>query len=192
MKWLPALLLLIACNQKTELPAFEKAPPPPPETLDSYFPVTDYVVGEIANIKTLFVNPLKITNVKGKIDSVWLDPENMQDEFKDFLTPVIDTGNMKSIFEEVKFEDIDTESYIFSYAPYDKIPDSLNLLRWDVYVSTLSQRVTSVNWAKDLKNGKHQQLVWNSGNSCKITELHQEKDEIIIDKEITIKWRFRE
>lgn len=192
MKWLPCILLLLACNQKTETPAFEKIPPPPPETLDTYFPVTNYVLGEIANIQTLFVNPLKLTTIKGKTDSAWLDPKNMEAEFIDFLTPVIDTGNLKTIYKEDKFEDASIESYVFSYAPYDKIPDSLNLLRWDVYVSTLSQRVTSVFWTKDLKNGKQQQLIWNSGKNCKITELHQEKDEIIIDKEIIIKWNFRE
>lgn len=194
MKWLPCILLLLACNQQKETPAvaFEKAPPPPPETLDTYFPVTNYVLGEISNIQTLFVNPLKLTTIKGKTDSVWLDPKNMDAEFKDFLNPVIDTGNMKGIYKEDKFEDASIESYVFSYAPYDKIPDSLNLLRWDVYVSTLSQRVTSVFWSKDLKNGKQQQLIWNSGKNCKITELHQEKGEVIIDREIIIKWSFKE
>lgn len=163
---------------------------PEPTTLDHYFPVTNYLLGEIANIRASFVQPLMITTEGKKKDSIWLNLDTLEIVMEPFLHPVIDTTNMRTLYRETKFEDETLETYTFSYEPYKALPDTFELFRWDVYVSTLSNRVQSVHMMKRTGKDKQRQLVWNSNKSCEITDVVMKNGEVQIEKEVLIKWKF--
>jgi hypothetical protein len=165
---------------------------PSVDTAENYFPVTNYIKGQIAEIRERGLNPLMIVLENGHTDSSWLRVEDFEKQFAPFLTPVIDTANFKSLFKETKFEDQSLDTYTWSYEPYNTLPDTFTLKRWDVYVSTATSKVLRVYWMKETGKNAQEQLMWNSGSSCKIVQLHEQNGNIVVDKEIIIKWDFNE
>ncbi|HRN80642.1 MAG TPA: hypothetical protein PKY29_09765 [Ferruginibacter sp.] len=187
--------VLSSCSENDKKSEPVAIPAPAEATIDTaenYFPVTTYIKGQIAEIRERGLNPLMIVTENGRSDSTWLRVEDLQTQFAPFLTPVIDTANFKSFFKESKFEDQSINTYTWSYEPYNTLPDSISLKRWDVYVNPETSKVTRVYWMKENDNKTQEQLIWNSGASCKIIQLHEQNGNAVVDKEIIIKWDFNE
>ncbi|HRN91189.1 MAG TPA: hypothetical protein PLE75_04140 [Ferruginibacter sp.] len=186
---------LFSCTGKDKVSAPVVSTPvaePSVDTAENYFPVTNYIKGQIAEIRERGLNPLMIVLQNGRSDSSWLRVEDFEKQFAPYLTPVIDTANFKSLFKETKFEDQSLDTYTWSYEPYKTLPDTFTLKRWDVYVSPATSKVVRVYWMKETGKNAQEQLMWNSGSSCKMVQLHEQNGNIVVDKEIIIKWDFNE
>ncbi|HCF63686.1 MAG TPA: hypothetical protein DEU93_05570 [Chitinophagaceae bacterium] len=186
---------LFSCTGKDKVSAPVVSTPvaePSVDTAENYFPVTNYIKGQIAEIRERGLNPLMIVLQNGRSDSSWLRVEDFEKQFAPYLTPVIDTANFKSLFKETKFEDQSLDTYTWSYEPYNTLPDTFTLKRWDVYVNPATSKVVRVYWMKETAKNAQEQLMWNSGSSCKMVQLHEQNGNIVVDKEIIIKWDFNE
>ncbi|MEJ7672621.1 MAG: hypothetical protein WKF59_07895 [Chitinophagaceae bacterium] len=100
----------------------------------TFFPVTEYINGQLSEVESLPVTPLKIVTQNGKSDSTWMKKENIREFAKPFLYPEIDTANFKDLFVQKSFLDQTINAFTLSYDPIDKLPDTLQLRRWDVYI----------------------------------------------------------
>jgi hypothetical protein len=162
-------------TEKTETPRF--------------FPVTDYLKGQVYEIKNGGLNPIKIITEHSHTDSGWLKMEDLYSEVTDFFTPEIDSANLISLFSEKKFLDQTLNSITFTYDPVKILPDSFALQHWDVYVDPNSGKVTRIYLVKKLPQKKIQQLTWLTGKSCNIkTIVEDTTGRPVIEKEMTIKW----
>ena len=156
-----------------------------------YFPVTDYFRGQLAEIRNKGINPLKLTKNKNADDSSWIKMEALETEFALFLSPEIDSSHMTSLFKESKFLDQTIDAFTFSYDPSGPLPDSIKLMRWDVYINPETNSVSRVYLVKKMENDKMVQLTWLHGKSCRMVTISNDKQgKAIIEKEITIKWDF--
>lgn len=158
----------------------------------NFFPVTSYLRGQIREITDEHVNPLSITINGDKRDSVWLKIENLENEMKDFLHPEIDSANMKPFFNQDKFVDASLNAATFTYWPKEKLPDSLSIRKWDVYINPDDGKIIRIYLVKELPNGKQQQLTWNTlekwyGNRIVGTDKN---GNIQIEKEQKLTWNF--
>lgn len=192
---LPVVLLftvtLFACNQE---PRQEKAitvTQPAEQEHTAFFPVTEFLLGQIADIRNKGVNPVKTTIINGKTDSGWVKTDRMKDEFSPFLSPLIDSTNLKGLFTEKRFLDQTLNAFTFTYDPIKALPDTFSLQRWDVYIDPQSNQVTRIYMVK--KDSLHNTLLltWQAGRSCKVVTISRDgqgKDHI--EKEVTIKWDF--
>lgn len=163
------------------------------EDSQAFFPVTSYLKGQILDIKSLGVNPLKITTQAGKIDSSWVKMEALDSVVAIFLQPEIDSVNMAAYFKENKFHDKTLNSYTFTYEPKQVLPDTLTLRRWDVYVDPQSGKVRKIYLEKQLAGNRNVQLNWQADYGCKIVWFaNNGKGEQSLEKEETIKWNFEE
>ena len=61
-----ASIVIFSCNTSTK--ELQQNPTEDIETT-GFFPVTNYIEGQVAEIKTMAINPLKVTNKRKKIDS---------------------------------------------------------------------------------------------------------------------------
>ena len=157
----------------------------------SFFPVTDFLNGQIAEIKKDGINPIKVTRINNREDSVWLKIEDLNKEFAPFLSPVIDSTNLKSMFTEKSFFDQTIDSFTFTYDPVKPLPDSFLLQRWDVYVDPNSNKVKRIYMIKKTADHKTLQLTWQTNKSCKIISIAMDpKGNDHVEKEVTIKWDF--
>lgn len=156
-----------------------------------FFPVTSYIKGQIAEIKSAGINPLKIVTANNKIDSAWLKVETMDSAFAEFLSPEIDSANMAEWFKESKFLDRTLNTYTFTYEPVKELPATITLRRWDVYVNPETGRVARIYIEKSGKDKQDIQLNWQSNGSSKVVYISTDASgKPVIEKEELIKWNF--
>lgn len=178
--------LFFACNQQqSNTQGSIKS-----EEKPSFFPVTSFLKGQVYQFSQAAVNPLKTITVGDKTDSVWLKAEEFKGAVAEFLTPLIDSLNLVTLFREEKFNDATLDALTLTYDPTGKLPDSLELRHWDVYLDPLKADVKKIYMVKNKKDGRIQQLTWVAGNWCSIRTLVNTNGNTQVTKEEKITWKF--
>lgn len=156
-----------------------------------FFPVTDYLKGEVFNMKKNGINPLMYTTINNQTDSVWLKIEELDKAVAEFMHPVIDSLNMNKLFVEKNFFDQSINAYTFSYDPVGLLPDSMSLSRWDVYIDPGTNKVKRIYMVKEISKTKTMQLTWVHNQWCKIISIiTDEAGNSKIEKEEKLFWDF--
>ena len=186
------IFLISACNsnKKAPLPADTENIPQViiGDTISNFFPVTSYLRGEIFGIKTIGITPVKKTIIGSKIDSVYVKETDYETIFASFLSPIIDTANLKDIFTEKRFLDQTLGAFTFTYDPTNGQENKFAFKHWDVYVDPETNKVRRIYLTKKVDDGTELLLTWQSGKWCKIITL---KNSTII-KEEKISWSYEE
>ncbi len=186
-----ASLFIINCNQKKTTLSQQQASQPK----NSFFPVTQYILGQLNELDSLPVTPLKITSINGKVDSVWMKREDIRSFAQPFLTPHIDSVTWHKYFSEKSFLDQTINAFTFSYDPVNRLPDSIKLKRWDIYIDPDNNKVKRIFIVKQLNDTKIPQVIqltWKSGYYCKITSISEKPGEEPKIKEEQLIWNFNE
>ncbi len=161
---------------------------------DSFFPVTSYIKGQMIILDSLPITPLQLTIIKGKIDSAWISKDKLSKFYAPFLTPVIDETNLTEYFKESSFSDQTLNAVTFTYDPIAKLPDSISIRHWDVYIHPETGNVIKVYIVKDTKiTGQlvTQQLTWQSNKMAKISTILNKPDgSMSLEKEMVLMWDF--
>ncbi|MEO8853915.1 MAG: hypothetical protein ABI359_09055 [Ginsengibacter sp.] len=113
------------------------------------FPVTSFLKGQLKMLDTMPVTPLRTISENGKTDSTWLKREDIRKNAGSFLVPVIDSASMISLFTEKSFLDQTLNAYTFSYDPKVKLPDSVHLVHWDVYMNPQTNEISRIYLVKE-------------------------------------------
>jgi hypothetical protein len=166
-----------------------------PVNNDNIFPVTSFLRAQLKGLDTMPVTPLKIDIGNGKADSTWLKREDIRKEAIPFLSPEIDSLHMHLLYTEKSFLDQTINAYTFSYDPKEKLPDSIHLVHWDVYMNPQTnsiQRIYLVKQRDSAGTGIINQLTWvvDKWFSIRtITQVQGDKPDI---KEKKMIWNFDE
>jgi hypothetical protein len=156
-----------------------------------FFPVTNYIKGEIYTIKKSGVNPLKFSTINNQTDSVWVKIEDLDSTVAEFLHPVIDSINLINFFTEESFKDQSLNAVTFTYDAAAPLPDSIKLKHWDVYIDPKSNKVKRVYMVKEIDKSKTLQLTWVNGQWCKITSIITDANGVMkVEKEEKLVWDF--
>jgi hypothetical protein len=159
-----------------------------------YFPVTDFLLGQLHQLDSMPVTPLKIIkDGQNKIDSVWLKREDIRQFAQPFLAPVIDSISVSSYFSVKSFLDQTINSITLTYDPKVKLPQNFHLRRWDVYIDPQSGTVKRIYIVKEFGNERVDstlQLTWNVGSDCSIRTIEQLPENQSIIKEEKMIWNF--
>jgi len=189
-KWfyLISVFAFLSCkDNKTEDPVFPDFdyPADTESAGENYFPVTDYILGQISEIRTTGINPMRITGN----DTVWIKVEDLEKEFSDFLDPVIDNSNMIETYKESRFLDQTLNSYTLLYEPREPGKEQ-RLQEWVVYVDPDKGTVRRIYIRKNEK-GKTQLLNWEGNKWCKVTVIKNDSTNgSTVESEILIKWDY--
>ena len=182
-------LVLLSCNNSSTTDKGNTAKEA--QKKQSFFPVTAYIKGELFEIKSKGINPLKFTTVNNHTDSVWLKLEELDDAVYEFLHPQIDSANLISLFTEKSFLDQTIDAYTFTYDPSGILPDTMQLKHWDVYIDPASGKVKRIYMIKVISKTKMLQLTWVSTQWCKITSIITDQNgNSSIEKEEKLTWDF--
>ena len=163
------------------------------ESVQTFFPVTDYLKGQLYELDSMPVTPLKTVTFNGKTDSEWLKRESIRLLAAPFLTPVIDSVSMSPYFSVKSFLDQTINAFTFSYDPIKQLPDSIKLTHWDVYINPQSSTVERIYLVKENnENGINTttQLTWKSDQGCTIITITQKPGKEPLIKEEKMKWNF--
>ena len=83
------------------------------------------------------------------------------------------------------------DAFTFTYEPKSKLPDSITLEHWDVYIDPTTSKVRRIYMLKNAGEGKTRQLTWQGDKWCKIVDLNTKADGTsTIEKEVKITWDF--
>jgi len=162
---------------------------------ETFFPVTDFLLGQLKLTESLPVTPLKITISGTKPDSVWLKKEDIRKFAFPFLHPVIDSISMRNYFTEKSFVDQTINAVTFSYDPKTRLPDSMKLNHWDVYIDPQKSTVQRIYIVKEETiNGRiiTTQLTWKVNKWCSIRTIIQQPNKDPQVGEEIMKWDFDE
>jgi len=160
-----------------------------PVKKQSFFPVTNYIRGQIFEIKRNGVTPLEYTTINGHTDSAWLKLDRFEDAVKEFLSPEIDSTNLTGLFTEKNFLDQTIAAFTFTYDPTGQLPDSMKLKRWDVYIDPESNKVKRIYMVKEVSKSMSLQLTWQSGKYCRIVSIATDATgNSTVEKEEKIAW----
>jgi hypothetical protein len=181
-------VLLYACGNNTPeaTTAVSKV-----EEKPSFFPVTSYLKGQLYDIKAKGVTPIKYTTINNHTDSVMVKLDSLNAVCKEFLQPEIDSANLINFFTESKFLDQTVDAFTFTYDAKKNIPDSIQLIHWDVYVEPETSKVRRVYITKKGDSNKILQLTWQSNQWFKIVTIISNKDGTsTVEKEEKISWDY--
>ncbi|UAY51700.1 hypothetical protein [Ferruginibacter albus] len=170
------VLFLYSCASKTN---DETATPVPvqPEgdtTKLSFFPVTDYLKGQALLFDSLLVTPRHILTIKEKSDTQYMKREELKNMLQPFFSPEIGKTNLIKYYGESKFNDRSLNAITLTYSPVTKVPDSIGLMNWTVYVNPETQKVDKIYIAKKIKGialDTIQQLLWQTDKFATITTI---------------------
>ncbi len=157
----------------------------------SFFPVTDFLLGQLNEIDSLPVTPLKIIISGDKRDSIWQKKKDIRPFAAPFLFPVIDSASMQIFFTEKSFMDQTINAITLTYDPKIKLPDSMKLNHWDIYIDPATNKVQRIYMVKEEEiNGETvtTQLTWMVNKWCSIRTIKQEPKIAPEVKEEILKW----
>jgi len=178
-----------SCSDSSN-PETKKAEPVPVKK-QSFFPVTSYIRGQIFEIKSKGVTPLKYITSKNHTDSAWLKFDQLEEAVKEFLTPEIDSVNLTTLFTEKNFLDQTIAAFTFTYDPTGQLPDSMKLKRWDVYIDPENNKVKRIYMVKEVSKSTSLQLTWQNDKYCKIVSIVTDAaGNSAVEKEEKITWDF--
>lgn len=178
--------MLTACHSREERGAIVKN-----NSVDTVniFPVTDFLKAQLKQIDSMPVTPLKVISENGKGDSSWLKRVEIRNHATPFLTPVIDSANMISLFSEKSFLDQTINAFTFSYDAKVKLPDSIKLTHWDVYMNPQTNKIERIYLVKQNADTT-EQLTWVVNKWYSVRTIIQEAGKEAKIKEEKIIWNF--
>lgn len=165
------------------------------QEVQTFFPVTEFILGQLTEIDSMPVTPLKIIIKDNKKDSIWMKRKDIRLFAAPFLQPVIDSVSMQKFFEEKSFMDQTINAITLTYDPKISLPDSVKLNHWDIYIDPQKNTVQQIYLVKEeTKNDATitTQLTWKVNEQCSIrTIIQQPKTAPDVTEEI-MKWNFDE
>lgn len=191
--YLVALFFLCACHSKETKQGLVINNKDSTEEAQPIFPVTEFLLGQLREIDNLPVTPLKIIIDNDKKDSIWQKKKDIRPFAAPFLNPVIDSISMHNFFAEKSFMDQTINAVTLSYDPIKKLPDSMKLNHWDVYIDPQKNTVQRVYMVKEeIVNWTTitTQLTWKVNKSCSIRIIKQHPKMAPDVKEEIMKWDF--
>lgn len=183
------LTILVSCSQADQSKPLDAVP----QDSTTFFPVTDFLEGQLKEIESMPVTPLKTITENGKVDSSWVTREAIRNFAKPFLLPEIDSISMNQYFTGKSFLDATINLITLTYDPKIVLPGNLKLRHWDVYIDPESgevQRVYMVKevWEQDINVTT--QLTWNVNKWCSIRSITQKEGSTPVIKEEKMVWKF--
>lgn len=148
------------------------------------FPVTDYLLGQLATIEALPTTPVQIFKTNGNPDSVWIKREDVRRLAAPFLQPTIDSASLQKYFTGNSFLDQTIGAFTFTYIPKPAIENTTGLRELNVYVDPASNKVQRIYIVKE-KGDTTIQLTWKSAAWFSIRSIVNDK----VNEEI-VKWKF--
>ncbi len=165
------LVLLTACADDVETLQPAARLPDSTNKAKQFFPVLDFLKGEMRTVDSFATAVRHITTINGKTDSGYVTPEQFKAVMQEFLPADLSKENFERYYTESSFFDQGSETSTFTYSTKN---DDLEFHRVDVLVqgSDAYDKVSSVYLEKFTANGDSsliKKVLFRSGNSVLIS-----------------------
>ena len=176
--------LISSCLQNNS----EKSTAPETEINASFFPVGNYLLGDVASIKQSGISPKYVHIKNGNSDSTFLQLQQIDSCLSDFLKPMIDSVSLNSMVKETKFYDESIESFTLSYDVQKEYFEKTSWRKWDVYINPETQKVDRLFLVKNNSDSTIAQLTWIPKSFAKIVIINNQNSSVVEEK--TFIWNY--
>jgi len=182
------VFLLFGCedeNKKAEAP-----PAALPEEKKNFFPVLDYLKGEVAYVDSFPLRIMTFSTRNGHTDSGYIQITEFDRLAREFLDPALDTASMEKDFTENSFLDQTSQSLTFTYS---KKNGSAGIKRIDVlaaqdpaYDKVKSVYIEKVNTQNDTTVVK--KMFWKPKRNFQVITIIQPPHQPDITNKLKVVW----
>jgi len=176
--------LISSCAQKKS----EKTTDDKSDVDASFFPVGNYLLGDIESIKHRGISPKYVHVKNGIYDSTFTQLQQIDSCLSDFLHPMIDSVSLNSMVKETKFYDESIESFTLSYDVQKDYFKKTTWRKWDVYINPETQKVDRLFLVKTISDSTIAQLTWIPQSFAKIVIINNQNSSIVEEK--TFIWNY--
>ena len=178
-------IMIAGCGSHQTVQQKEKAEAP-----KSYFPIQDYLKGEIKIIDSLPVGIMRKFSSGNKRDTGFIDRTTFHQLAKEFTSDQLSKGALEKQYKENAFQDETTGYFTMTYLP---TTDSAPLRRVDVTVkhNPTSDRVHTVYIEKEYVQNDtfvSERLFWKANTSFTITKEKKFKDQNPVIEQLLVIW----
>lgn len=187
------VILSSACNSSTSNSQMVQENEQRSKPADSFFPVTDFLQGQLNELESMPITPLRLVFHNKKTDSIWLKRENLRSYVQPFFAPLIDSASMEPYFSVKSFLDQTINAVTFTYDPKGKLPVDMELRHWDVYINPQTGNVERIYMMKESTIDDKitiTQLTWKTKEGCSMRTIKQEPGKEPVIQEEKIIWNF--
>lgn len=188
------LLLVAACNQKSDQNVdtsnvWNDLPDTTTEA-PSFFPVSNYILGQMNDMKSDGISLKKITSKTTSSDTSSASLQELMDSLKMLIQHPIDSTKLGAFFKERKFNDQSIGSITLSYERLPEASDSIPWKNWDVYLDPETGEVKRIFLVYQVDVGTKQQITWNpQRRTCRFVVIQEKlnclKPEV---QQVTYQW----
>jgi len=188
--FLTLLILLVSCNQEKK--ENEKSPAKLTEEEAVFFPVTDFLKGQLIEIRERGLAPIFYQDKKGKMDSTWIKMDSMESFVADFLSPSIDSFSMAEYYTLKKFYDQTLGRITLTYEANKVLPKNNPWLSWNVYIDPEKGTVEKIYLVKSASPNQKLLLNWSCKTQCSMTGIEEDEktNTTNVFRKETIKWKY--
>ena len=162
---IPALILaaIVSCKDNTT----SASNLPADTTVKQFFPVQEFLLGEIRYVDSLPVGILKYTTTGKRIDSGYIKMPEFKQLAYEFLSAELEEGMFEEQFDEVSFFDHGTKYATFNYSPKN---NNTEIKRVDVIASREGEfdKINSIYIEKNNGASPLKKLYWKAGRHFQI------------------------
>lgn len=180
-------LAYCSCTNKDENKSFNEESRQEKEV---FFPVTEYLKGQIAEIKAKGITPLRYIKKGNQTDSSWLNMNQLNDSFSDFLLPEIDSVKLANYYTGKRFFDQTLNEITLTYEANQTNTSGLVWQGWNVYINPETGNVDRIYMMKRISDKQTAQLTWLPYKNCKLVIITTNGDSSFVDSEIKTKWDY--
>ncbi len=181
------LIVLLSCTQ----PSNHSAQQVQEKENTEFFPVGNYLKGQLIDIQNSGITPIKFIKKNGMKDSSWIKTSQMESEFLEYTTPSIDSISIAPFFNVKKFFDQTLNLITLSYDPIGSIPGNIPWRHWDIYIDPETNVIRRIYLVKELPNHNIRQLTWITGKYCRAITIEDNlQGKSTIGNEVIIKWGY--
>ena len=184
------LSMIISCKNNEQPPATQNVSDST-ATNKAYFPVLDFLKGDIRLVDSLSAGIQKYTVIDGKTDSSYIPLEEFNRIAKEFLPEVLNKEPFEKNYKETSFFDQSTQLYTFTYSTDNK---DLDVQRVDVLINNGEgfDKVKSVYIEKYIISADTstvKKMYWKAGRSLLINSETIRASNNPEQKQLRVVWR---
>ena len=167
--------------------------PEPEKTAEpkSFFPIAEYIQGEVRVVDSLTVGILKKTILGNKRDSSFIDRSEFHSLASEFMSQDLSKTELEKNYTENSFLDQSTENYSFTYMPVKA--DAAKFGRIDVLVKpgTTADKVRSIYLERTYVHADttvNERFYWKANSSFTITTEKKYKEKAPTIEQLIVIW----
>lgn len=184
-------LLLTACHQTPQSPA-AATPAKDSVPAQDFFPVAEYIGGQLTLILDTFKFPLtKTITVSGKSNLTGATDQELRQWADGFRKPDINDSSLRGFYKETSIADQSNGSVTLDYTTANI---SLPVQKVDVYIQAdpvQNDKVTGIYIEKAFRLGDtscSQKLYWKTGKNMQVFTEKKIKDKVLPLEQVKISW----